>query len=73
MAKTNKKTREIINPNDIISESRNKINENFKTPDVDTLAISLKIADKVDILRVHTPIEHQNALLVERSLNNQYI
>ena len=48
-------------------------NENFKTPDVDTLAISLKIADKVDILRVHTPIEHQNALLVERSLNNQYI
>ena len=29
MAKTNKKTREIIKPNDIIPESRNKINENF--------------------------------------------
>ncbi len=46
---------------------------NIKTNDAETLAISLKIANKVDIIRVHTPIEHQNALLAERSLNNQYV
>lgn len=48
-------------------------NFDTETSDVETIAISLKIANKVDILRVHTPIEHQNALLAYRNLNNQYI
>ena len=41
--------------------------ESTTTKDADTLAISLALASKVDILRVHTPIEHQNALLAYRS------
>lgn len=48
-------------------------NNDIETPDFETLAISLKLANKVDILRVHTPIEHQNALLAYQSLNNQFV
>jgi hypothetical protein len=42
--------------------------ESTPTKDADTLAISLALAPKVDILRVHTPIEHQNAFLAYRSI-----
>ena len=48
-------------------------NNNVKTVDAETLAISLGLANEVDILRVHTPIEHQNALLAHRSINNQFV
>ena len=41
--------------------------------DIETLAISMKIANKVDILRVHTPIEHQQALLAENHVNGQFV
>lgn len=37
--------------------------------DFETLAISLKLSNKVDILRVHTPVEHQNALLAYKCCN----
>ena len=40
--------------------------------DVETLAISLKIADGTDILRVHTPIEHMEALLAAAHTENQF-
>ncbi len=40
--------------------------------DVETLAVSLKIADKVDVLRVHTPIEHAEALLAAAHTENQF-
>jgi 2-amino-4-hydroxy-6-hydroxymethyldihydropteridine diphosphokinase/dihydropteroate synthase len=39
------------------------LDESEETRDADTLAVSLTIANKVDVLRVHTPVEHQNALL----------
>jgi 2-amino-4-hydroxy-6-hydroxymethyldihydropteridine diphosphokinase/dihydropteroate synthase len=42
------------------------LNETDETRNADTLAVSLAIANKVDILRVHTPVEHQNALLAYR-------
>jgi 2-amino-4-hydroxy-6-hydroxymethyldihydropteridine diphosphokinase/dihydropteroate synthase len=42
------------------------LDESDETRDADTLAVSLAIADKVDVLRVHTPVEHQNALLAYR-------
>ena len=48
-------------------------NNNVNNFDVETMALSLGIADKVDILRVHKPIENQNALLTFRHLNNQII
>ncbi len=48
-------------------------NNDVKTPDAETLAISLGLSNEVDILRVHTPIEHQNALLAYRSINNQFV
>ena len=41
--------------------------------DVETLAISMKIANKVDILRVHTPLEHKRALLAVDHVNNQFV
>lgn len=40
--------------------------------DVETLAVSLKIADKVDFLRVHTPVEHAEALLAAAHTENQF-
>lgn len=48
-------------------------NNEVKTLDSETLAISLKLSNQVDILRVHTPIEHQNALLAYRSMDNQFV
>jgi 2-amino-4-hydroxy-6-hydroxymethyldihydropteridine diphosphokinase/dihydropteroate synthase len=42
------------------------LDETDETRDADTLAVSLAIADKADILHVHTPVEHQNALLAYR-------
>jgi 2-amino-4-hydroxy-6-hydroxymethyldihydropteridine diphosphokinase/dihydropteroate synthase len=41
--------------------------------DIETLAISLKLARNVDILRVHTPVEHNDALLAYDHINNQFI
>lgn len=41
--------------------------------DIETLAISMKIANKVDILRVHTPIEHKRALLAMNHINSQFV
>ena len=41
--------------------------------DVETIAISIKIADKVDILRVHTPLEHKRASLAVGHLSNQFV
>lgn len=41
--------------------------------DIETLAISMKIANKVDILRVHTPIEHKRALLAMNHTNSQFV
>lgn len=39
-------------------------NNRFKDRDIETTAISMKLAEKgVDILRIHTPLEHQRALL----------
>ncbi|MBR1777543.1 MAG: dihydropteroate synthase [Alphaproteobacteria bacterium] len=40
--------------------------------DTETLAVSLKIAPKTDILRVHTPIEHKEALLAAAHAENQF-
>jgi 2-amino-4-hydroxy-6-hydroxymethyldihydropteridine diphosphokinase/dihydropteroate synthase len=44
------------------------LENDIKTPDIETTALSLKLANKVDIFRVHTPIEHQNALLAYKSV-----
>lgn len=48
-------------------------NNDIETRDFETLALSLGLSNKVDILRVHTPIEHQNALLAYKSIDNQFI
>lgn len=40
--------------------------------DVETIALSLKIAKNVDILRVHTPIEHRSALIAAAHTENQF-
>lgn len=40
--------------------------------DVETLGLSVKMAQKVDILRVHTPVEHKEALLAAAHLENQF-
>lgn len=41
--------------------------------DFETMAMSIKIAKNVDILRVHTPLEHKKALLAYNHLENQFI
>ncbi|MDR1495091.1 MAG: dihydropteroate synthase [Rickettsiales bacterium] len=41
--------------------------------DLETLALSLKLAKNVDILRVHTPLEHMKALLAQGHAENQFI
>lgn len=41
---------------------------NIKTLDYETLAISLKLSNKIDIFRVHTPIEHQNAIIAYKTV-----
>jgi 2-amino-4-hydroxy-6-hydroxymethyldihydropteridine diphosphokinase/dihydropteroate synthase len=41
--------------------------------DLETMAISLKLAKNVDILRVHSPVEHNKALLASDHVNNQFI
>ncbi len=46
--------------------------KNPKQKDIETLAISTKIADKVDLLRVHTPVEHKEALLASAHMENQF-
>jgi 2-amino-4-hydroxy-6-hydroxymethyldihydropteridine diphosphokinase/dihydropteroate synthase len=40
---------------------------------IETLAISSGIYNEVDILRVHTPLEHQRMILASEHLNNQFI
>ncbi len=40
--------------------------------DMETLAVSLKIAKNADILHVHTPIEHQNAFIAAAHTENQF-
>lgn len=40
--------------------------------DTETIGISVKIAEKTDILRVHTPLEHKEALLAAAHLENQF-
>ena len=40
--------------------------------DVETIALSLKIAKNVDILRVHTPMEHRAALIAAAHTENQF-
>jgi 2-amino-4-hydroxy-6-hydroxymethyldihydropteridine diphosphokinase/dihydropteroate synthase len=42
--------------------------ENEATADADTIGVSLALSGKVDVLRVHTPIEHQNALLAYKEV-----
>ena len=41
--------------------------------DIETIALTLGLAHNVDILRVHKPIENQNALLAFEHLNNQIV
>lgn len=41
--------------------------------DPETIAISIKISKNVDILRVHSPIEHMNALLAYNHMADQYV
>ncbi|MBR2141003.1 MAG: dihydropteroate synthase [Rickettsiales bacterium] len=41
--------------------------------DIETIAISMKLANKVDIIRVHTPVEHKRALLAQEHINNQFV
>lgn len=50
-----------------------KVFSNEEQRDIETLAISTAIQHKVDILRVHTPIEHQRAILSYQHLNKQFI
>jgi dihydropteroate synthase len=40
--------------------------------DLETISISLKIAKEIDILRVHTPIEHKEALIAAAHTKNQF-
>jgi len=40
--------------------------------DIETIALSLKIAKDTDILRVHTPIEHKEALIAAAHTKNQF-
>ena len=40
--------------------------------DTETLAVSLKIAKDTDILRVHTPLEHQRAFIAAAHTENQF-
>ena len=40
--------------------------------DVETIALSLKIAKNADILRVHTPMEHRAALIAAAHTENQF-
>ena len=40
--------------------------------DIETIGLSIKIAEKTDILRVHTPLEHKEALLAAAHLENQF-
>ena len=51
----------------------NIFNENKDFRDFETIAMSMGLANKVDILRVHTPIEHQIALQAFSHLNNQFV
>ena len=41
--------------------------------DFETLSISMAIAKDVDILRVHTPIEHMSSYLAYNHTNNQFV
>jgi dihydropteroate synthase len=41
--------------------------------DFETVAISMKLAKDVDILRVHSPIEHMNALLALGHMYSQFV
>ncbi|MCQ2965302.1 MAG: dihydropteroate synthase [Alphaproteobacteria bacterium] len=61
----------------LIGHSRKSFMETFssKKPekrDLETIAISLSICDKIDVLRVHSPIEHQQALKASNHMFNQF-
>lgn len=61
----------------LVGHSRKSFMETFtpKAPaqrDIETIALSLKIAKDVDILRVHTPIEHKEALIAAAHTENQF-
>ena len=47
-------------------------NKNPVQKDTETIGISMKIAEKTDILRVHAPLEHKDALLAKAHLENQF-
>ncbi len=48
-------------------------NMEAKSRDFETVAISLKLKQNVDILRVHTPLKHRRAFLGFDHLENQFV
>ena len=61
----------------LIGHSRKSFMKTFtaKAPaqkDIETIALSLKIAKDTDILRVHTPIEHKEAMIAAAHTENQF-
>lgn len=44
-----------------------------KEKDIETLSVSMKIARDVDIIRVHTPLEHKRALIAMDHCCNQFV
>lgn len=61
----------------LIGHSRKSFMKTFTTKapaqkDIETIAVSLKIAKDTDILRVHTPIEHKEALIAAAHTENQF-
>lgn len=60
----------------LVGHSRKSFIKMFTTDnerDIETLSISMKIAKNVDIIRVHTPLEHQRALLATDHCYNQFV
>ena len=49
------------------------LQNNSENLDIETMAITLGLAKNVDILRVHKPIENQQALLSYKHLENQWV
>lgn len=48
-------------------------NAEAKDRDFETIAISLKLMQDVDVLRVHTPLEHKRAFMGFEHLENQFV
>lgn len=60
----------------LVGHSRKSFMNIFTTDkerDVETLSISMKIAKDVDVIRVHTPLEHQRALIAMDHCYNQFL